>query len=85
KLAVLEPESYENGGKEKPAEDYIEEIKQLLTRMNEAAEEMDIDSLDAIGKELRQYRFSDDRQEIIEKIQKAIVEFDVDYLRLSSI
>jgi len=79
KLEVLESEFSEDKGKS--AEDYTEEIEQLLKKMNQAAEEMDIDSLDAIGKELAMYHFSDDKQEIVEKIQKAIAEFDIDYLQ----
>ena len=81
KLEVLEPESFEDVEPGKTAEDYTEEIGQLLRKMNIAAKEMDIDSLDAIGKELAMYHFDDTKQEIIEKIQKAIVEFDIDYLQ----
>ena len=79
KLAVLEIESCVD--EEKLAADHAEEIRHLLEKMNMAAEEMDIDCLDAIGKELARYHFDDDKQEVVEKIQKAIVEFDIDYLQ----
>jgi len=79
KLAVLKPESFVDEGKK--AEDYTDEIGQLLEKMNIAAEEMDIDSLDAIGKELAKYHFDDNKQNAVEKIQKAIAEFDIDYLQ----
>ena len=58
-----------------------EEIAHLLQQMNQAAEEMDIDALDCLWTELSSYDFAEDKQETLEKIQKAILAFDVDYLQ----
>ena len=63
------------------AEDHKEEIQKLVRSMNQAAEEMDIDALDEIWKQLSEYQFSEEKHELLERIHKAIVEFDVDYLQ----
>lgn len=65
----------------KLATDYEEEIQKLVTSMNQAAEEMDIDALDEIWKCFCEYQFSEEKQELLERIHKAILEFDVDYLQ----
>ena len=49
--------------------------------MNQAAEEMDIDALDEIWKRFCEYQFSEEKQELLERIHKAVMEFDVDYLQ----
>jgi len=79
KLAVLRKE--DTPVSLKAADDSPEEIARILQEIHKAAEEMDIDSLDALGAELAGYHFDDARQETAEKIQKAIAEFDVDYLQ----
>lgn len=61
--------------------DYGEGIQKLVKAMNQAAEEMDIDALDEIWKQLSQYQVGEEKQELLERIHKAIVEFDVDYLQ----
>ena len=53
----------------------------MLQAINKAAEEMDIDALDAFGKELDTFCFDADAQEKVSRIRKAIAEFDVDYLQ----
>ena len=58
-----------------------QEIQKLVQSINQAAENMDIDALDEIWKQLSEYRFGEEKQEILERIHKAIVEFDVDYLQ----
>lgn len=67
------------------AADCVEEIQKLVKSMNQAAEEMDIDALDEIWKKLCEYQFSEEKQGLLERIHKAIVEFDVDYLQGVSI
>ena len=79
KLKVLLPE--ENTESQKTVGDCEEEIAHLLQKINKAAEKMDIDALDALGKELDAYRFEDAEQETVKRIQRAIAEFDVDYLQ----
>ena len=53
----------------------------LVNSMNLAAEDMDIDALDEIWKQLSEYQFSEEKQELLERIHKAVMEFDVDYLQ----
>ena len=66
---------------QKNADDYPEEIVSLLHKINQAAEEMDIDGLDQLWTELSGYDFPKNKQENLNRIQKAIMEFDVDYLQ----
>ncbi len=79
KLAVFVTNS-PNGDK-KCAADCEEEIVELAHCMNKAAEEMDIDALDALWEQLAQYHFEEEKQDLLNKIHKAIVEFDVDFLQ----
>ena len=79
KLAVLTPPVDEN--KVKDAENYAEEIEQLLENVSKAAEDMDIDMLDSLGRKLETYCFDKSKQEKVNRIQKAIAEFDIDYLQ----
>jgi len=65
----------------KQADNFREEIQELVNRINTAAEEMDIDALDEIWGLLSEYQFGEEKQELLERIHKAIVEFDVDYLQ----
>ena len=65
----------------KNADDFAEDIGQLLQAINKAAEDMDIDALDELGKELYTFCFNEDVQEKVNKIHKAIAEFDVDFLQ----
>ena len=78
RLEVLKPVSATD---KRLAADYEEEIQKLVKSMNQAAEEMDIDALDEIWKQLSEYRFGEENQELLGQIHKAIMEFDVDYLQ----
>ncbi len=82
KLAVVTG-AFEDGAAtgEKIAAKHREEIKELLAKVRTAAEEMDIDALDELWKQLSEYEFDGGQQEFMEKIHKAIVEFDVDFLQ----
>ncbi len=79
KLEVLMQEK--DSVPKKNADDFAENIGQLLQAINKAAEDMDIDALDALGKELDTFCFNEDVQEKVNKIHKAIAEFDVDFLQ----
>ena len=79
KLEVLMQEK--DSDLKKNADDFAEDISQLLQAINKAAEDMDIDALDALGKELDTFRFDADAQEKVSRIHKAIAEFDVDFLQ----
>lgn len=57
------------------------EIDALLAQVRMAAEDMDIDALDELWKQLSQYQYEGEQQEFMEKVHKAIVEFDVDFLQ----
>lgn len=65
----------------KSSEECKEEIQELVLSMNKAAEEMDIDALDEIWVQLSGYCFGEDKKELLDRIHKAIVDFDVDYLQ----
>ena len=79
KLEVLVQEN--DSVPKKNTDDFAEDIGQLLQAINKAAEDMDIDALDALGKELDIFCFNEDVQEKVNKIHKAIAEFDVDFLQ----
>lgn len=79
RLAIFMPVSEVE--EKKAANDFEAEIEELVRTMNVAAEEMDIDALDEIWMQLAKYQFGEDKQEILSKIHKAIVEFDIDYLQ----
>ena len=85
KLVVVTGDaSDENAGcvsGKKPATDHAEEIDALLTQVRAAAEDMDIDALDELWKNLSEYQYEGEQQELMEKIHRAIVEFDVDFLQ----
>lgn len=65
----------------KSANDFQEEITQILHRIKTAAEDMDIDELDRLKGQLEEYQFDEDRQEDIEKICMAVANFDVEFLQ----
>ena len=78
KLAVFLPSAVKE---KKRAEDCKTEIQKLFQLINEAAEEMDIDALDLIWTQLAEYQFDKDKQDLLDKVHKAIMGFDVDYLQ----
>ena len=78
-LSVLFPETDKDAGK--TAEEFQEDINQILQEIKVAAEDMDIDALDELWKQLEQYQFTEAQQPLIDEIHKAIVNFDVDYLQ----
>ena len=69
-----------DSGKKNAAE-HSAEIEALLAQVHTAAEEMDIDTLDELWKQLSQYQYDGEQQKFMEKVHKAIVEFDVDFLQ----
>ncbi len=78
-LLVLFPDTEKNA--EKEAQEYQEDINEILQEIKVAAEDMDIDALDELWKRLEQYRFAKEEQPLVEEIHKAIMNFDVDYLQ----
>ncbi|MBQ9134798.1 MAG: hypothetical protein IJX66_01735 [Lachnospiraceae bacterium] len=66
---------------DKNASDFAEEIKAILQKIKVAAEDMDIDALDALLKELEQYQFEGTQEELFLSIKKAIINFDVESLQ----
>ncbi len=75
----------ECGGEEttrkKPAEEFKEEIAELVANIRQAAEGMDIDELDKALELLEEYEFHGMQLNNFENIRQAIVNFDVDYLQ----
>ncbi len=66
---------------DKNASDFQEQIKAILIKIKTAAEDMDIDALDALLKELEQYQFKGAQEELFLNIKKAIINFDVESLQ----
>ncbi len=89
KLAVVTGGVFDEGGLpgdgaevgKKQATEYAAEIDALLAQVRTAAEDMDIDALDELWKQLSQYQYEGEQQELMEKVHKAVVEFDVDFLQ----
>ncbi len=79
KLSVLVGDAKQ--GDKKSAEEFRAEVNELLSQMRTAAEEMDIDALDRIGKQLEEFDYTEQQQEVINKIQSAILNFNIDYLQ----
>jgi CheY-like chemotaxis protein len=65
----------------KNAAECLAEINDLIAQIRVAAESMDIDGLDALWKQLEEYKFEESQQELVDAIQKAILEFDIDFLQ----
>ena len=65
----------------KEAKDFHTGIQDLFDKMKIAAEDMDIDTLDSLWKELEQYDFGADKKEILDSVHRAVMNFDVDYLK----
>ena len=58
-----------------------EDVEQLLQQVREAAQEMDIDELDRLWSELEQYEFPEEQAEYWDKIHKAILDFNIEFLQ----
>ena len=81
KLAAFLEVSSEETNTRKSAADAPSEIETLLSQVRKAAEEMDIDALDSLWEQLAEYQYEGEQQKFMEKVHKAIVEFDVDFLQ----
>ncbi len=80
KLMVVVKDDGQETAKRKAVE-HEAEINGLLERICIAAEDMDIDALDELWRKLDEYEYDVQQYEFIERIHKAIVEFDVDFLQ----
>ena len=58
-----------------------EEIQELFLQLRDAAEEMDIDALDAIMNRIDGYAFPPEYDEKLQQIRLAVMNFDIDYLQ----
>ena len=65
----------------KNADDFRNEIADIIERIHEAADEMDVDKLDELSAELENYAFSGDEADKAEKIKTAIFSFDLEMLK----
>ena len=52
----------------------------FVLKIRQAAENMDIDALDELSEEMKNYQFPKQYEEMCQKIQAAIVRFDIEYL-----
>ncbi len=71
----------EDTSDKKMATAHADEIKQIFDRIKMAATDMDIDALDKLWDDISTYEFEANHAEYIEKIHKAIINFDVDFLQ----
>lgn len=65
----------------KNAAEHKEQIAAIYDKVRTAAEDMDIDALDACLEELEEYQFEGEQQAFFEKVKKAIINFDVEVLQ----
>lgn len=63
------------------AEPSSEEVQELFGRLRQAAEDMDIDELDAVMQQLDGYVFPEQYDEKMQQIRLAVMNFDVAYLQ----
>ncbi len=68
----------------KNAAEHMEIITEIYRQIYQAAEEMDIDELDELLRQLEEYQFEGEMEEKYERIRKAIINFDVDSLQQES-
>ncbi|MBQ6887425.1 MAG: response regulator [Lachnospiraceae bacterium] len=64
----------------KSAKEFWEQVEEIFREIKAAAEEMDIDILDASLKKLEEYRFEGEQAETFENVKTAIINLDVDFL-----
>ena len=65
----------------KKAIDYQQEVEEIFKAIREAAEDMDIDALDALLMRLEEFEFENEQAQIFSEIQKAVINFDVEFLK----
>ena len=65
----------------KKAIDYQQEVEEIFKAIREAAEDMDIDALDALLMRLEEFEFENEQAQIFSEIQKAVVNFNVEFLQ----
>jgi chemotaxis protein histidine kinase CheA len=65
----------------KNAAEHLQEVNALLAEIRVAAGSMDIDALDELWKQLEEYHYDEVQQDSMKAIQKAILEFDIDFLQ----
>ena len=66
---------------EKNADDFPDEIADIISRIHTAAAEMDVDKLDALSSELDEYCFSGDNAEKVKLIKDMIFNFEIEKLK----
>ena len=64
----------------KNAAEHTEDIQKILADIHSAAEDMDIDALDALSKQLDEYSFDDKEYDRIDQIKAYILNFDIEKL-----
>lgn len=69
-----------NAKEKKKAAEYQQEIDRILQKIKAAAEDMDVDIMDAMLEKLEDYEFEEDRIEIIDAIKEAIINLDAEFL-----
>ena len=65
----------------KNATEYQEQIEEIFYKIQEAAEDIDIDALDEALAELEEYRFEGTQAEKFEQIKEAVINLDTTFLQ----
>ena len=65
----------------KNAAEYWEQVEEIFHTIKDAAEDMDIDALDASLEKLEEYKFEGAQAEHFSQIKEAIINFDVTFLQ----
>ena len=65
---------------DKNASDHLEEIEQIFADIRNAAEDMDVDKLDAQAKLLDEFKYEGDQKDWIEQVKTMILGFEIEKL-----
>ena len=71
----------ENNADVKDASLDEQQVKNIYAQIKVAAEDMDIDALDDLLKQLEEYHFDNDEKLLFENVKRAIINFDVEFLQ----
>ena len=76
---ILAPWCAEKTKKEHGGESItLPELQEAFARMQEAADDLDMDELERIVEHLLQYRYEEQEQRLLERLQEAVADFDVE-------
>ena len=65
----------------KNATEYQDQVDEILHKIQQAAEDMDIDALDVALEKLEEYKFEGEQAERFEQIKEAVISLDMTFLQ----